>query len=126
VKRGMETRTFQPSSPEPFGFTQGRLSRMDSPLVMRTKIISVFCGLILLLVACCPPGVTSSIQDTAFKATFLGFSKDQHYLLARPEGSNTDVQVRYGPALTITIGQKIYVVGRLEGNTVYATQINPL
>lgn len=91
------------------------------------KMIAIMFAFVFLFSACCPPGANSSLsQETAFKATFLGFSKDQHYLLAQPEGSNTNVQMIYEPALTLAIGQRIYVVGRLEGNLVYVSDLRPL
>jgi hypothetical protein len=96
------------------------------PLLMRTRIISVFCGLIILLVACCPPATNSSLQETAFTATFLGFSPDGQYLLAKSEQSNTDVQLIYNNTENLVVGQKVYVVGRLEGNVVYVTNIQPI
>lgn len=116
MKRGKEEQN-------PKLFQQGGLILLP----MRTKIISVFCGLILFLVACCPPATGSSIsQETAFKATFLGISENQHYLLVQPEGSEARVQMVYDQATTLTPGQRIYVVGRLEGNVVYVSALNPL
>jgi hypothetical protein len=91
------------------------------------KFLALALTLLLFLTACCPPATNSSTsQETAFKATFLGFSEDQHYLIAQPEGSSTNVQIVYEPALTLAIGQRIYVVGRLENNLVYVSDIRPL
>jgi hypothetical protein len=91
------------------------------------KTVSVFCGLILSVVACCAPATTSSTsRATAFTATFLGLSPDGQYLLAKSERSNTDVQMVYEPPLSLAVGQRIYVVGRLEGDVVQVAELNPL
>jgi hypothetical protein len=79
-----------------------------------------------LLTACCPPATNSSLQETAFTAMFLGFSDDGNYLLARAEPSNTDVQLVYDNVENLVAGQRVYVVGRLEGNVVYVSDLKPL
>ena len=104
-------------------FLQGDFSSLET----RTKVISVFCGLILFLVACCPPATNSSTsQETAFTATFLGFSADGQYLLVKPERSSSNVQMIYSNAESLVVGQRIYVMGRLEDNIVYVNDLRPL
>jgi hypothetical protein len=110
--------TFQQGGPEH--------RRMGRPLPTRTKIISSFCGLILFLVACCPPATTSGLQETAFTATFLGVSEDGSYLLVEPEGSSANVQLVFDNAASLVVGQRLYVMGRLEGNVVYVSDLRPL
>lgn len=98
-----------------------------SPLQTQAKVIAVMITLILLLSACCPPGASSSLtQETAFTATFLGFSEDGQYLLVKPERSSANVQMIFDSTDNLVIGQKIYVVGRLEDNIVYVNDLRPL
>jgi hypothetical protein len=80
----------------------------------------------LFLVACCPPAMNSSLQETAFTATFLGLSLDGQYLLVKPERSSEDVQLVSNNAENLVVGQKVYVVGRLEGNIVYVSNLQLL
>jgi hypothetical protein len=101
-------------------------SQMGIPLLTRAKVISVFCGLILFLVSCCPPATNSSLQETAFTATFLGLSADGQYLLVKPERSSEDMQLVYDNAENLVVGQKVYVVGRLEGNLIYVSDLRSI
>jgi hypothetical protein len=98
------------------------------PLSTRPKIIAVFITFVLTLTACCAPATNSStpLPETAFTATFLGLSNDGQTLLAKPEQSSNNVQLIYDKALTLPIGQRVYIVGRLEGNLVYVTDLRIL
>lgn len=100
--------------------------RIGSPLLARTKIIlSVL--VTLFLTGCCVLATNSrSFQETAFTAKFLGFAKDGQTLLVQPEQSKANVQLVYDNAENLIIGQRVYVVGRLEGNQVYVTDLRPL
>lgn len=112
--------SFQQGSPE--------RSRMGSPLQTRTKLIVVMIAFALIFTACCAPATNSStpLLETAFTATFLGFSNDGQTLFAQPEQSNEKVQLIYDNAENLIIGQRVYVVGRLEGNQVYVTELHLL
>jgi hypothetical protein len=112
--------SFQQGSPE--------RSRMGSPLQMRTKIIAIFLTFMLMFTACCAPATTSSttLPETAFTATFLGFSDDGQSLLAKPEQSSENVQLIYDNAENLIVGQRVYVVGRLEGNLVHVNELHIL
>jgi hypothetical protein len=79
-----------------------------------------------LLTACCPPATTSGFQETAFTATFLGLSADGQYLLVQPERSRETIQMIYNNAESLTVGQRMYLVGRLEGNIIYVSNLTPL
>ncbi len=103
-------------------FQRGSFGRLQR----RARIISIWCGLSLFLVACCPPATTSSSQETAFTATFLGFSSDGKYLLVKPERSSANVQIVYANTENLVVGQRVYVVGRLEGDLVYVNDLRPL
>jgi hypothetical protein len=98
------------------------------PLPTRPKIIAVMTAFVLLVTACCAPATNSStpLPETTFTATFLGFSDDGQTLLAKPEQSNEKVQLIYDNAENLIVGQRVYVVGRLEGNLVYVTDLRPL
>jgi hypothetical protein len=102
---------------------QGRVA-----LLIRTKIIALLFAFALIFTGCCAPATTSStpLPETAFTATFLGFADDGQTLLAKPEQSKDNVQLVYDRALTLSIGQIMYVVGRLNGNQVYVTDLRPL
>jgi hypothetical protein len=81
----------------------------------------------LIFTGCCAPATNSStLPETAFTATFLGLSADSQILLAKPEHSNDNVQLVYDNAENLIVGQRVYVVGRLEGNLVYVTDLRPL
>jgi hypothetical protein len=92
------------------------------------KILMVVFFALLLLTACCPPAIntTQSLPETAFTATFLGFSANGQYLVAKPERSSGDMQLIYNSEANLVVGQKMYVVGRLEGNLVYVSDLKPL
>ncbi|MGL4608216.1 MAG: hypothetical protein ACRCYY_00815 [Trueperaceae bacterium] len=104
------------------GFPNHALARRYSS----REAISLIFAILIFLTACCPPGASSNLQDTAFKATFLGFSDDQQYLLAQPEGLDANVQMVYDKAVTLATGRSIYVVGRLEGGIIYVTDMRAL
>jgi hypothetical protein len=99
-----------------------------SPLLTRTRTIAVLFAFVLMFTGCCAPATTSSatLSETAFTATFLGFVDDGQTLLARPEQSKDDIQLVYEQAENLVFGQRVYVVGRLEGNLVYVTALRPL
>jgi hypothetical protein len=110
----------------PLQILQGKL------LQTRTKIISVL--LVLTLTACCAPTTNTTataLPETAFTATFLGFASDGKTILVKPERSSTNVQliyntVIYDTAPNLTAGQRVYVLGRLEGNLVYVSELRKL
>jgi hypothetical protein len=97
------------------------------PLPTRAKVTTVLIAF-MLLTACCAPATNSSttLPETAFTATFLGFSDDGQSLLAKPEQSSEKVQLIYDNAENLIVGQRVYVVGRLEGTLVYVTDLRPL
>jgi hypothetical protein len=99
-----------------------------SPLPTRPTILALFITFVLTVTACCAPAITSNatLPETAFTATFVGFADDGQTLLAKLEQSKDNVQLVYDRALTLSIGQRVYVVGRLEGNLVYVTDLRPL
>jgi hypothetical protein len=110
-----------------------------SPLQTWTKIISVLLALVLTLTACCAPATNTTataLPETAFTATFLGFTSDGKTILVKPERSSTNVQliydtviyntVIYDTAPNLTAGQRVYVLGRLEGNLVYVSELRKL
>jgi hypothetical protein len=104
------------------------LSFRFSPLPTRSTIITILIALVLMLTACCAPAATSSttLPETAFTATFLGFADDGQILLAKPEQSQDNVQLVYDQALTLSVGQRVYVMGRLEGNFVYVDELKTI
>ncbi len=96
------------------------------PLQTRAKVIAVMITFVFLFSACCAPATTSSTPvETAFTATFLGFSENGQYLLAKSERSNTNVQMIYDDRENLVVGQRMYVLGRLEGNIVYVSDLKP-
>jgi hypothetical protein len=100
-----------------------------SPLQTWTKIISVLLALVLTLTACCAPTTNTTataLPETAFTATFLGFASDGKTILVKPERSSTNVQLIYNTATNLTAGQRVYVLGRLEGNLVYVSELRKL
>ena len=131
MKRGKEKgkhHAFQQGCFSPLQVLQGKL------LQTRTTIISVLLALMLTLTACCAPATNTTataLPETAFTATFLGFTSDGKTILVKPERSSTDVQliydtVIYDTALNLTAGQRVYVLGRLEGNLVYVSELRKL
>jgi hypothetical protein len=98
------------------------------PLLTRAKIVAILFVFTLMITGCCAPATTANatLQETAFTATFLGFGNDGQTLLARPEQSKENVQLIYDKTLTLPVGQRVYVVGRLEGNLVYISDLREL
>jgi hypothetical protein len=125
----------QGSYPEPFN-SSGQAPSNGSPLHMRTRTptISALLALALSLVACCAPTTnttTKALPETAFTATFLGFTSDGKNILVKPERSSTNIQliyntVIYDTAPNLTAGQRVYVLGKLEGNLVYVSELRKL
>lgn len=98
-----------------------------SPLLTRTRIITVLIAFVFIFTGCCAPATNSSVlPETAFTATFLGFSDDGQTLLAQPEQSKDNVQLIYNKTLNLHVGQRVYVLGRLEGNLVYVSELKAL
>jgi hypothetical protein len=99
-----------------------------SPLLTRPTILAILIAFVFIFTGCCAPATTSSttLPETAFTATFVGLTANGQYLLAKPEQSSEDVQLVYDKALTLPVGQRVYVVGRLEGDLVYVTELRPL
>jgi hypothetical protein len=95
-----------------------------SPLPTRPTILALFITFVLTVTACCAPAITSNA--TLPETAFVGFADDGQTLLAKLEQSKDNVQLVYDRALTLSIGQRVYVVGRLEGNLVYVTDLRPL
>jgi hypothetical protein len=98
-----------------------------SPLPTQSTITAVVIAMVFLVTGCCAPATTSStLPETAFTATFVGFADDGQTLLAKSERSKDNVQLVYDKAENLIVGQRMYVVGRLEGNLVYVTDLRPL
>jgi hypothetical protein len=98
-----------------------------SPLLGQAKVIVLFVVLTVFFTGCCAPAMTpSTLPETAFTATFLGLSHDGQTLLVQPEQSKDNVQLVYNNTKTLIVGQRVYVVGRLEGNLVHVTDLRLL